>query len=296
MELKHIAGHTFAIEYPSAVGVYLFDDESCVLIDSGATRAFALRTLKILGRKVRLIRAIINTHFHADHSAGNAIIQEHSGCDIYASSYDTPYLNNPFLATYAYYNALPDYRSKFFNAGPCRVTAAVEPGLLLLQEQQFQIVDLTGHSLGQIGIITPDEVLFAGDSLIAPRILETHSFLHMEDIEMQLKTLERLRGYSSAPVYLSHGGLADDSAAAIEANHQILLENLRIIRSVLAIPRSQEDAMQCMVRDFGVKISNKDYVLMRASVSAYITYLLNQGKAKSFLRNGKMLYQTVSGD
>lgn len=291
MKLKHIAGHTFAIEYPSAVGVYILNDESCILIDSGASKAFALKTLRLLEKRVCSVRGIINTHSHADHSAGNPWIQESSGCDIYASPIDAAYLSNPFLATYAFYNSLPANRSKFFTELSCRVTAVVEPGPLLIQGEEFQIIDLSGHSLGQIGIVTPDGVLFVGDSLIAPGILKMHSLLHMEDIDMQMKTLERLRGCSSGPMYLSHGGLAEDPAAVIETNYLYLMRNLSAAKDILAVPRSQEEVLQFLVSDFGVKISSKDYVLMRASVSAYITYLLNLGKAKSCLKNGIMRFQ-----
>ena len=43
MKLHHVAGNTYYISYPSIVGVYKFDDDSCLLVDSGASSSFGLK-------------------------------------------------------------------------------------------------------------------------------------------------------------------------------------------------------------------------------------------------------------
>jgi glyoxylase-like metal-dependent hydrolase (beta-lactamase superfamily II) len=69
MKLNHICGQTYVIDGSTQVGVYLFHDDTCLLIDSGpADEAGQIRQI-IEEQKVK-VRAIINTHYHADHCGG----------------------------------------------------------------------------------------------------------------------------------------------------------------------------------------------------------------------------------
>ena len=70
MRLENICGQTYAINYPSAVGIYVLPNRECILIDSGASQAYAARTLKIIEQQSWKLIAIINTHSHGDHSGG----------------------------------------------------------------------------------------------------------------------------------------------------------------------------------------------------------------------------------
>ena len=56
-----------------------------------------------------------------------------------------------------------------------------------------QIIDLSGHSLGHLGIITPDQVLFVGDSLISIEALLTNPFLYLANPQQQLVTFDNLK-------------------------------------------------------------------------------------------------------
>jgi glyoxylase-like metal-dependent hydrolase (beta-lactamase superfamily II) len=107
VRFEKIAGDTSYFGGSSAVGVYIFQDHSCLLIDSGDRTVQANRIIEVLKQKNLTVYGIINTHAHADHCTGNKLIQDKTGCKIYASPLERVTLENPILTLYGIYSASP---------------------------------------------------------------------------------------------------------------------------------------------------------------------------------------------
>ncbi len=275
MRLHHIVGNTFYINYPSIVGVYKFTDNSCLLIDSGASRAFGLRTMKILAKHGLKVDSIINTHFHGDHSGGNQVIQEETKCHIYASKIDKVFLENPILCPYGIYSAYPikPLQNKFLMQKACLVNHTIEEDTIRVNQETFQIVNLSGHTLGQIGIITPDKVLFAGDAIISQGYLRKFPFLYMANLDYQLATIERLRDIACPYKVVSHGGLIDNWSETIAANEEQIQITINIILDFIKEAKSREAIYQEVIDRLDLPINTSQYFLISASISAFLSYL-----------------------
>ncbi|KUG02406.1 zinc metallohydrolase, glyoxalase ii family [hydrocarbon metagenome] len=282
MKLQQIKGSTYALESDTAaIGLYLFEDRSCLLIDSGPNQKQAAEVLQILGESGWVIWGIFNTHAHADHCGGNQYIQKEQHCQILASEIEATFINHPILTPYSMYSAHPIklLTGKFLMPAPSQVSRIIGPGVQDINGIEFEILDLTGHSLGQLGIITPDGILFVGDSLIAQNELELNPFLYVSDLGKQFETMEMLRAKSHLSFYLSHGGEIENVPDIIDLNYGVLNDALHILEDILRKPCTREEIMREVIARKSLQVNRNHYFRLWASISAFLSYLCDEGQA-----------------
>ncbi|MGI6433778.1 MAG: MBL fold metallo-hydrolase [Syntrophomonadaceae bacterium] len=297
MNLRHIKGNTLAVESnATAVGIYLFTDRECLLIDSGPHPAYARELLQMLEARGWEVHAIFNTHGHADHSGGNHCIQENRPCHVYASAIEAAFMENPLLVPYAMYSAYPPklLQSTFFMPSASRVSHTVAEGPLIIKDKRFEVLELGGHTLGHLGIRTPDDVVFAGDSLLAAAILEAHPCLYLADPGQQLISLQKLEKENCSCLYLSHGGLAADAGAVINANRAVLVHNLDTVQNIIGRERSLEAIIHEFAARLGLAMNRNHYFRLAGGISALLAYLCNNGRAAITMKNNTPHYRARS--
>jgi glyoxylase-like metal-dependent hydrolase (beta-lactamase superfamily II) len=292
MDIQLLHGHTWWIDFPAAVGVYVFSDHSCLLIDSGASDAFGRRVHKIIDKNGYTIRALFNTHAHGDHCGGNRYLQQATGCEIYASSLEAAFMANPLMIPYGLYSASPikALKNKFLMPEASRVDHLVVEGDLVINETSFRLLALPGHSLGQLGMITPDGVLFAGDSLISREKLSEFPFLYVADVGKQLESLDKLRQLDAEYVFLSHGGLQDNIAELIDVNYRTLMGIVECTLELLTQPRGREEILPLLVEAFKIPLNRNQYFLTLGTLSACLTYLCDTKQAKVYTEDNRLFF------
>ncbi|MGB9791045.1 MAG: MBL fold metallo-hydrolase [Thermacetogeniaceae bacterium] len=295
LKLWHISGKTYYIDCPSVVGVYLFDSRYCLLIDTGSSRECAAAILELLDERGIRPFGIINTHFHADHCAGNRLIQERSNCRIFASQPDACFIQNPILAPFVLFSAYPHppLKNRLLLAQPSRVTDIVEEGALELAGATFQVIDLRGHTLGQIGIVTPDGVAFLGDALIAPEIMERFRFHYLADLGSHFKTLDFLSKAGFERAVLAHGGPLENLRETVDRNRELFSEIIALLLEILKTPRSREEVLFMLVDALSLPMNTTQYYLIMASVSAFLSYLCTKRLIAARITDGSMEFSVV---
>lgn len=297
MDMHLIQGNTRALNFPSAVGVYIFPDNTCLLIDSGASKNFGRRIHKVILDNDLQVRALFNTHAHADHCGGNRYLREATDCEVYASPIEAAFIENPIFIPYVLYSASPikALKNKYLMPEPSQVDFRVEAGELVINGASFRLLALPGHSLGHMGIITPDEILFAGDSLISRETLREFPFLYLTDVEKHMETLAKLRDLFRQEkhpdfVFLAHGGLQEDVPDLIEKNYQTLMEILEFIMDLLNKPREREEMFPLLANQFKLSVNRNQYFLTLGTLSACLSYLCNTKQAKVYTENDRLLF------
>lgn len=293
MRLIQLTKDTFYFDLPSSVGLYLLNSHDCCLIDSGEKLEQVREMGDFLHNLGYEVKAILSTHFHPDHSFGHGWWQQHSNCDIYASLFDAAFLENPNLSPYSLYSAHPlrVLNNRYLLAPGCQVTHRVESGVQTIAGKEFIALSLPGHTPGHLGWVTPDQVLFAGDALLAPHILKTAKLNYTADVSKHINTLGCLQLSSYSPVIVSHGGQLDNLHDAVLINQQAMYAILNFIRALLAERSlSIEDTLAALVNEFGLPLNNSQYFLYRATVSAYLAYLCEERAAFIHLNQGRMFF------
>ena len=313
LRLKQLRGRTYALEntdtlawtesgaktesaptYAAGIGLYLFSDRQCLLIDSGANSTHAQALFRILAEKGWTICGIFNTHAHADHCGGNHFLQKISGCRIYASAIEAAFLQQPLLNPYVLYGAYPlrllQNKLNLALDSPASNIQYAEPGFLTINGQDFEILNLGGHTLGHLGLRTPDNVLFVGDSLIAPKILRVNPFLYLADPGQQLNTLAKLKTDKASLLYLSHGGLSDQVSDLVSINQTMLCSLMDLLKQIIQDPRSREVIIQEVITRQGLLVNRQHYFRLAASVSALLAHLCNENQASALLQENCLKY------
>ncbi len=312
LRLQQLRGRTYAVEkilseeikpgtkteaaptYAAGIGLYLFADRQCLLIDSGANSTEAQALLRILAAKGWTICGIFNTHAHPDHCGGNHFLQKTSGCRIYASAIEAAFLQQPLLNPYVLYGAYPlkllQNKLNLALASPVSDILNPDTGFITINGEDFEILNLGGHTLGHLGLRTPDNVVFAGDSLIPPEILHANPFLYLADPDQQLKTLAKLKTDKTSPIYLSHGGLSDQVSALVSINQDMLFLLMDLIKQIIRFPRSRETIIQEVISRQGLLVNRQHYFRLAAGVSALLAYLCNEKQAAVTVQDNCLKY------
>jgi len=293
MQVVQVARSTYYFDLPSVIGLYVFQDQTCCLIDSGEQTPPNAEVQNYLKQQGYQVKAILSTHFHPDHSAGHGWWQERQACAIYASPFEAALLENPELSPFSLYTASPlkVLKNRFLLAPRCQVTHRVNQGIQFIEGEEFAAVNLPGHTLGQLGWVTPDGVLFAGDSVIAPGILSISKLNYTADVGKHIHTLEDLNTSGYSQVITAHGGLLPDLAAAIAANQEAVELLLTKIRELLGSGElSIEDVVAALITELELPFNYSQYFLFRATVSAYLAYLCQQRAAITRLKEGRLLF------
>ncbi|CFX18288.1 Beta-lactamase-like [Syntrophomonas zehnderi OL-4] len=292
MQLNHITGNSYYLDGDSAIGVYVFADNTCLLVDSGPGEGRAKKVLDVLEQEGLQVHAIFCTHAHADHCGGNAYIQKQTGCRIMASPIAAAIIENPLIGPAMLYSAYPlrILTSRALMMHPSRVDQIIHPGPLYIKNEEFTVLDLPGHSIGQIGIINPDEIAFLGDTLMHEKMLADYPFLYMVDINSQLQTLVNIQEKGWPQVFLTHGGLLDDFKANIKKNQERIDHIMTVILTFLKNSSTREQVTAHVIKEFNLTINSGQYFLIFSTVSAFLSYLCHQKQAQTRVEDGIMKY------
>ena len=184
MELVKVGEKTYYIQNPTNIGVYKINDNDVYLIDTGNDKDAGRKILKIIDEQGWNVKGIITTHSNADHIGGNQLIQDRTGCEIYAKGIEKCFSEYPILEASFLYGGYPfkDIRNKFLMAKESKVIEIdkIPDGL--------EYFSIKGHYFDMIGIKTSDNVFFLGDSLFSEQTISKYHLFFIYDIREYLNT------------------------------------------------------------------------------------------------------------
>lgn len=290
-ELVKISEKCYYIESPSKVGIYKATDSDVYLIDTGADKNSAKKTLKICNEQNWNIKGIINTHAHADHIGGNAYIQQQTGCDIFCSDIDRPFLEYPIInPLHIYGGYIPsEMRHKFFLAEKSDTKSigdAVFPSRL-------RTYDIAGHSLGMIGIVTDDNVAFVGDIVSRQEIIDKYGITYLLDIKKHLNSLDFVENMQADKFVMSHVDTVDDIRPLIKLNRDKIFEIADTIMRYLKTPLTFEDLLKRLFYHYNLKMSIMQHSLVGSTVRSYLSYMKEEGKITYIIDDNLILWKTL---
>lgn len=293
MELAKIKGNSFYINAGTNIGIYTFKNKNCILIDTGINNTSARKIDEILISNGLHPKYIINTHSHLDHCGGNNyFVNNYPGCLIYSSLKEKIFMENIELMPYALFSS---YASKNINKNnhAIKVDYILDYGTNKINDEKIDIIPLNGHSMEQIGIVTPDKVCYLGDGIFSEEILEKYSFPYLYNLEDTLNTLNSLKDINADYFVVSHSSKVYTKEEVIELA-KINIENInsycKQCLEILEAPCTREDLLENIIILNDLKIDFNQYYLNLGAVSAFIAYFYNNSLIESSVENGKLYF------
>ena len=290
-ELIQAAEHTWYIQCPAKMGLWVPDGRAAVLIDSGGDKDAGRKVQKTLESQGWALSCILNTHANADHNGGNALLQQRLHAPAYAPGIDAAITSHPILEPAFLYGGFPPkpLRNKFLLAqkSDCQVlTEEVLPkGLTMLP--------LPGHFFDMCGFGTADGVWFLADCLSGANIVEKYHVNFIYDVAAYLETLDRVCQLEGRLFVPAHAEAAEDIRPLAELNRAKVLEIAGVILELCREPKMFEEILQGVFARYQLTMDFNQYVLVGSTVRSYLAYLLDRGAAAAEFDDNRLLWRAV---
>lgn len=293
MDLIKIKGNTYYINAPTNIGVYIFKNKNCLLVDTGINNSQARKIDEVLIQNNLHPKYIINTHSHVDHCGGNSYFKEnYPGSLIFTSAKEKIFMENPELYPCILSNSIPIKGLKRITK-KFDVDFILDYGVNKINDEKFEVLALKGHSQEHIGFITPEKVCFLGDALFSDEIIDKYSLPYLYDIEESINTLNIINDIDCDYFILAHSNemiLKDQIKDLVEHNLNNINYFIEQILDLLDGPMTKEDILQNLAILNDLSMGFTQYHLNYSSVSALVNNLYNQGKIDCSIEDGKMYF------
>ena len=290
-DLIQAAEHTWYIQCPAKMGLWVPDGQTAVLIDSGGDKDAGRKVQKTLEAQGWTLGCILNTHANADHNGGNALLQQRLQAPAFAPGIDAAITTYPILEPAFLYGGYPPkpLRNKFLLAQPSRCQTLMEENL----PEGLTMLPLPGHFFDMCGFGTADGVWFLADCLTSETVIEKYHVQFLYDVAGYLDTLDKVSRLEGRLFIPAHAEATEDIRPLAEKNRQKVLEIIDVVRSLCREPRMFEEILQGLFAHYQLTMDFSQYVLVGSTLRSYLAYLLDNGGAEAEFMDNRLLWRAV---
>ena len=306
MAVINISDCIYYISGPTNIGIIeeqLSDTKSNLyMIDSGCNTEDGKRIFteitEYFSQKDITIKAIINTHSHADHCGANNYIQQKTNCEIWITENEQGSLINPFLQPIISWggNPLPEINSSYYVAEktvPNKIINTNEK-LTLLNGIKISFINLPGHYFEMVGILCEDnnkKVLFASDGIFGRKNIGKYWIPFLYDVKEFKNSLDTISSLNADFCIPGHGEPTSQIEETVELNKIAIISNEQCILEALKYKeQTQEDILKYVADKNEINLHIAQYMLIGCTIKAYLTFLYNEGKLSYHIKENKMYW------
>ena len=306
MAVINISDCIYYISGPTNIGIIeerLSDTKSNLyMIDSGCNTEDGKRIFteitEYFSQKDITIKAIINTHSHADHCGANNYIQQKTNCEIWITENEQGSLINPFLQPIISWggNPLPEINSSYYVAEKTVPNKIINPNekLTLLNGIKISFINLPGHYFEMVGILCEDnnkKILFASDGIFGRKNIGKYWIPFLYDVKEFKNSLDTISSLNADFCIPGHGEPTSQIEETVELNKIAIISNEQCILEALKHKeQTQEDILKYVADKNEINLHIAQYMLIGCTIKAYLTFLYNEGKISYHIKENKMYW------
>lgn len=298
MKLNCIKGNTYYIKGGTNTGIYKFKDGSVLLIDPGLLGMRPKKIINLLEENNLKLKYIINTHEHGDHFEGGIVLLESNpDIKVFSSEEAKVFIENPnFAADYSMGGKANEFLNlKLFNEKNKRIKVdeVIKEGSLELNGEQFEIIKLSGHTEGSIGILTSDKVLFVGDLFVASSMLSKFNLLLLYNVKEYLNSIEKIKDIDFEYMVIGHGKeiISKKAIDEVVKNHkESVFKYINQVMELLEDRITMDNILKNILNNNDLSCNYKEYHYYRSTIVSIMSYLIDLKKVDYEIKNGEILY------
>lgn len=289
MELVKIKEGIFYIK--DSTNLPLFEaGSSFYLVDAPIDKDKAKKVKRIIEENKFNLKNLILTHHHADHTGGAKYLKESFNLKTFSSNKEKTFIENPILEP-IYLSLGGNPSNEFLNKWVMSEGVLIDEEISSLKNENFEIIDLSGHSIGMIGILI-DKILFSSDSFFSLEILEKYIVPYFHSYHKFFENMEKIKKLDFDFILPSHGNLytKNEGLKIIDENIKFLI---KIKESVLEIIKNFETLENIIYK---LNINTISYVvstLIKSSILNLLNELKDRGEVEIKIENGVVFYKKI---
>lgn len=291
-ELVQVGAHTYYIDCPAKIGLWV-EDGGAYLIDSGGDASAAKKARRHLESNGWALRGIINTHYHADHVGGNHYLQQQTGCPVFADGIDAACTEYPLLEPALLWGGFPvqELRHKFLLAQESHPRPLEDPAF----PKVLEVIPLPGHSFDMIGIRTPDDVVFLADCLSSAETLYKYRVTVLWDVAAALQTLDRVEAMEATMFVPAHAVASADVRGLARLNRSAILSVADTLAELAREPISFESLLTALFDRYGLTLTMEQYALVGSTMRSYLAWMRDNSRVEPVLEHNRLLWRSLPG-
>ena len=212
-----ILGNTGCLFLPGiCIPFYRAAEKEWILLDCGPSSQRE-NLLGFLDENGIRVRAVLVSHAHFDHVENCACLQQRYGARIVMTAFDGGMTHDALALKACFYSHTVQDNEAYCGQMICRADQILSPDAKETEvcKAVFRLIPLPGHAASQMGIVTPDGVMYLADSLFGPKELEWEKLFYMLDWTEALKTMERIPELSYQAYILAHRAIVRGEIASL---------------------------------------------------------------------------------
>ena len=290
LDLVQVGEKTYYIKNATNIGIYKENEKDVWLIDSGNDKDLGKKILKIIEEKHWKVKGIINTHSNADHIGGNRFIQGKTNCQILSYGIENYFIKSPILEPTLLYGGYPmkELTNKFLMAKESEVE-----NIEKYRPKELEYFNLKGHFLDMIGIKTPDDIYFLGDSLFSEQTIEKYHIFFIYDVQEYLNTLDMLQNLNGKLYIPSHCEATNDISHLIQINRNKIHEIEDTILEICKKQQTFDSLLKKLFDKYNLSLNINQYVLVGSTVKSYLAWLKDKSRIEIIIKDNALFWQSV---
>lgn len=290
MEIKKIKEGIYYIEDSTNMPL-LETQEGFLIFDSPIDKDKAKKVRRLLDERGFIPKFLILSHHHADHTGGASFLKENYNLEVLSSEIEKAFIETPIIEpVYLSQGSSPpeEFLTKWIKSTQVKIDRVIKEGPFNLAGLPLEIFDLSGHSIGMIGIKV-DSVIFSADAFFSLEVLKKYIMPYFHDKDKYIEKMTFIKSQDFEYILPSHGTLLSREEAV-----RIIDENIRIVEEIgqkvlnsISSPKTVEEILE------ELKIPVSDFVvsyLIKSSLHSILFSLLNKGRAKTRIENSTVRF------